>query len=190
MQRMVVCLMVLIAQANALVAPQAGAAAHLPRLERRAEQASVRSGELARLRGGESPRTASLCSPQAIAGAQCFLEAANFALTYLSPDTMVDTVFTVRKPTDRSLALYLATFVGQHGFPWMVISGIYAVSGNVPAEYILASVIASAFFAFDIALRVTKVCEAQGVSKSNVIAGAPIYGVLSALSLVAYRQMS
>ena len=103
---------------------------------------------------------------------------------------MVDTVFTVRKPTDRSLALYLATFVGQHGFPWMVISGIYAVSGNVPAEYILASVIASAFFAFDIALRVTKVCEAQGVSKSNVIAGAPIYGVLSALSLVAYRQMS
>ena len=81
--------MVLIAQANALVAPQPGAAAHLPRLERRAEQASVRSGELARLRGGESPRTASLCSPQAIAGAQCFLEAANFALTYLSPDTMV-----------------------------------------------------------------------------------------------------
>ena len=189
MQRLVVCLIVLIAQASAVVAPQPGAAAHLPRLERRAEQTSVRSGELARLRGGESP-TAKICSPQAIAGAQCFLEAANFALTYLSPDTMVDTVFTLRKPTDRSLALYLATFVGQHGFPWMVISGIYAVSGNVPAEYLLASVIASAFFAFDIALRVTKVCEAQGVSKSNIIAGAPIYGILSALSLVAYRQMS
>ena len=189
MQRLVVCLIVLIAQASALVAPQPGAAAHLPRLERRAEQTSVRSGELARLRGGESPRTASLCSPQAIAGAQCFLEAANFALTYLSPDTMVDTVFTVRKPTDRSLALYLATFVGQHGFPWMVISGIYAAKGSVPKEYMLASTIASAFYALDITFRVTRVCEAQGVAKSNVIAGALIYAIVGVLSFLVYQSM-
>ena len=189
MQRLVVCLIVLIAQASALVAPQPGAAAHLPRLERRAEQTSVRSGELARLRGGESP-TAKICSPQAIAGAQCFLEAANFALTYLSPDTMVDTVFTLRKPADRSLAKYLATFVGQHGFPWMVISGIYA-SGiyAVPKEYMLASAIASAFYALDITFRVTRVCEAQGVAKSNVIAGAPIYAVLGVLSFLVYQSM-
>ena len=127
---------------------------------------------------------------QILAGAQCFLEASNFFLSYISPDTMIKNIFTLREPKDRSGILYMATFVGQHGFPWMVISGIYAVSGNVPAEYLLASVIASAFFAFDIALRVTKVCEAQGVSKSNIIASAPIYGILSALSLVAYRQMS
>ena len=127
---------------------------------------------------------------QILAGAQCLLEASNFALSYISPSTMVKNIFTLREPKDRSGIQYMATFVGQHGFPWMVISGIYAVSGNVPAEYLLASVIASAFFAFDIALRVTKVCEAQGVSKSNIIASAPIYGILFALSLVAYRQMS
>lgn len=129
-------------------------------------------------------------SPQIIAGAQCVLETANFGMTYLSPDTMVDSMFTLRKPKDRSLATYLATFVGQHGLPWMVISGIYAASGNVSAEYLLASTIASAFFSLDIALRVTRVCEAQGVAKSNVIAGAPIYGILSALSFMAYREMS
>ena len=51
-------------------------------------------------------------------------------LTYLSPDTMVDAMFTLRKPNDRSLATYLATFVGQHGFSWMIISGIDAGEGG------------------------------------------------------------
>ena len=59
----------------------------------------------------------SLCLQQVIAGAQCVLEDGNFVLTYLSQDTTVNTMFTLRKPNDRSLATYLATFVGQHGFP-------------------------------------------------------------------------
>jgi len=50
----------------------------------------------------------------------------------------------------------------------MIISGI-RLEQNVPAEYALASSIASAFILLDIALRVTRDCEAQGVSKSNVI---------------------
>ena len=84
---------------------------------------------------------------------------------------MVKNIFTLREPKDRSGILYMATFVGQHGFPWMVISGIYA-SGlyAVPKEYMLASTIASAFYALDITFRVTRVCEAQGVAKSSIIA--------------------
>ena len=84
-----------------------------------------------------------LPSAQVLAGAQCLLEASNFALSYISPNTMVDNIFTLRKPKDRSGILYMATYVGQHGFPWMVMSGIYAAKGNVPAEYMLASTIAS-----------------------------------------------
>ena len=83
----------------------------------------------------------------------------------------------------------MATFVGQHGFPWMVISGIYAATGSVPKEYMLASTIASAFYALDITFRVTRVCEAQGVAKSNVIAGAPIYAILGVLSFLVYQSM-
>ena len=84
----------------------------------------------------------------------------------------------------------MATFVGQHGFPWMVISGIYA-SGlfAVPKEYMLASTIASAFYALDITFRVTRVCEAQGVAKSSIIAGAPIYATLGVLSFLVYQSM-
>ena len=126
---------------------------------------------------------------QILAGAQCLLEASNFALSYISPETMVKNIFTLREPKDRSGILYMATFVGQHGFPWMVISGIYAAKGNVPEEYILASMIASAFYAMDVAFRVTRVCEAQGVAKSNVIAAAPIYAILGGLSLMVYRSM-
>ena len=127
---------------------------------------------------------------QILAGAQCLLEASNFALSYIAPNTMVDNLFTLRKPKDRSGILYMATFVGQHGFPWMVISGIYA-SGiyAVPKEYMLASAIASAFYALDITFRVTRVCEAQGVAKSNVIAGAPIYAILGVLSFLVYQSM-
>ena len=124
-----------------------------------------------------------------LAGAQCFMEATNFALSYISPNTMVDNIFTLRKPKDRSGIVYMATFVGQHGFPWMVMSGIYAAKGDVPAEYMLASTIASAFYSLDIAFRVTGVCEAQGVAKSNVIAGIPIYGILGVLSFLVYRSM-
>lgn len=182
-------LALLIVQSSALVSHQPSPVAHSPHLELRAVP-SAHNGELARLRGGESLPITKICSPQAIAGAQCVLEGVNFALSYLSPDTMVDTVFTLRQPKDRSLATYLATFTGQHGFPWMVMSGIYAASGKVPAEYILASSIASAFYSLDIALRVARVCEAQGVSKSTVIAGAPIYGILSVLSMMVYRQMT
>ena len=130
-----------------------------------------------------------LPSGQILAGAQCFLEASNFALSYISPNTMVDSIFTLRQPKDRSGILYMATFVGQHGFPWMVISGIYAAKGNVPAEYMLASTIASAFYALDITFRVTRVCEAQGVAKSSVIAGAPIYAILGVLSFLVYQSM-
>ena len=126
---------------------------------------------------------------QILAGAQCLLEASNFFLSYISPDTMVKNIFTLREPKDRSGILYMATFVGQHGFPWMVISGIYAAKGNVPAEYMLASTIASAFYAMDIMFRVTRVCEAQGVAKSNVIAAAPIYAILGGLSLMVYQSM-
>ena len=102
---------------------------------------------------------------------------------------MVKNIFTLREPKDRSAVQYMATFVGQHGFPWMVISGIYAAKGNVPEEYILASMIASAFYAMDVAFRVTRVCEAQGVAKSNIIAAAPIYAILGGLSLMVYRSM-
>ena len=122
--------------------------------------------------------------------AQCLLEASNFFLSYISPETMVKNIFTLREPKDRSGILYMATFVGQHGFPWMVISGIYA-SGlyAVPKEYMLASTIASAFYALDITFRVTRVCEAQGVAKSNVIAGAPIYAIVGVLSFLVYQSM-
>ena len=130
-----------------------------------------------------------LPSAQLLAGAQFLLEAMNFALSYISPNTMVDSLFTLRKPKDPSGILYMATFVGQHGFPWMVMSGIYAATGKVPAEYMLASTIASAFYALDITFRVTGVCEAQGVAKSNVIAGAPIYAILGVLSFLVYRSM-
>ena len=126
---------------------------------------------------------------QILAGAQCFLEASNFALSYISPETMIKNIFTLREPKDRSGILYMATFVGQHGFPWMVISGLYAAKGNVPKEYMLASTIASAFYALDITFRVTRVCEAQGVAKSNVIAAAPIYAILGGLSLMVYQSM-
>ena len=126
---------------------------------------------------------------QILAGAHCLLEASNFALSYISPSTMVKNIFTLREPKDRSAIQYMATFVGQHGFPWMVISGIYAAKGNVPAEYMLASTIASAFYAMDITFRVTRVCEAQGVAKGNVIAAAPIYAILGGLSLMVYRSM-
>ena len=126
---------------------------------------------------------------QILAGAHCLLEASNFALSYISPSTMVKNIFTLREPKDRSAIQYMATFVGQHGFPWMVISGIYAAKGNVPAEYMLASTIASAFYAMDVMFRVTRVCEAQGVAKSNVIAAAPIYAILGGLSLMVYRSM-
>ena len=127
---------------------------------------------------------------QILAGAQCLLEASNFALSYVSPETMVKNIFTLREPKDRSGILYMATFVGQHGFPWMVISGIYAAGiAPTPKEYMLASTIASAFYALDITFRVTRVCEAQGVAKSNVIAGAPIYAVLGVLSFLVYQSM-
>ena len=127
---------------------------------------------------------------QILAGAHCLLEASNFALSYISPSTMVKNIFTLREPKDRSAIQYMATFVGQHGFPWMVISGIYA-SGvyAVPKEYMLASTIASAFYALDITFRVTRVCEAQGVAKSSVIAGAPIYAILGVLSFLVYQSM-
>ena len=127
---------------------------------------------------------------QILAGAQCLLEASNFALSYVSPETMVKNIFTLREPKDRSGILYMATFVGQHGFPWMVISGVYAAGiAPTPKEYMLASTIASAFYALDITFRVTRVCEAQGVAKSNVIAGAPIYAVLGVLSFLVYQSM-
>ena len=127
---------------------------------------------------------------QILAGAQCLLEASNFALSYISPSTMVKNIFTLREPKDRSGILYMATFVGQHGFPWMVISGVYAAGiAPTPKEYMLASTIASAFYALDITFRVTRVCEAQGVAKSNVIAGAPIYAVLGVLSFMVYQSM-
>ena len=126
---------------------------------------------------------------QILAGAHFLLEASNFALSYISPSTMVKNIFTLREPKDRGAVQYMATFVGQHGFPWMVISGIYAAKGNVPEEYILASMIASAFYAMDVMFRVTRVCEAQGVAKSNVIAAAPIYAILGGLSLMVYRSM-
>ena len=119
---------------------------------------------------------------QIVAGAHCLLEAGNFALSYISPSTMVKNIFTLREPKDRSAIQYMATFVGQHGLPWMVISGIYAAKGNVPAEYMLASTVASAFYAMDIVFRVTRVCEAQGVAKSNIITGAPIYATVGVLS--------
>ena len=127
---------------------------------------------------------------QILAGAQCLLEASNFALSYVSPETMVKNIFTLREPKDRSAVQYMATFVGQHGFPWMVISGVYA-SGlfAVPKEYMLASTIASAFYALDITFRVTRVCEAQGVAKSSIIAGAPIYATLGVLSFLVYQSM-
>ena len=127
---------------------------------------------------------------QILAGAQCLLEASNFALSYITPSTMVKNIFTLREPKDRSAVQYMATFVGQHGFPWMVISGIYA-SGlyAVPKEYMLASTIASAFYALDITFRVTRVCEAQGVAKSSIIAGAPIYATLGVLSFLVYQSM-
>ena len=127
---------------------------------------------------------------QILAGAQCLLEASNFALSYVSPETMVKNIFTLREPKDRSGILYMATFVGQHGFPWMVISGIYA-SGlfAVPKEYMLASTIASAFYALDITFRVTRVCEAQGVAKSSIIAGAPIYAIVGVLSFLVFQSM-
>ena len=127
---------------------------------------------------------------QILAGAQCLLEASNFALSYVSPETMVKNIFTLREPKDRSGILYMATFVGQHGFPWMVISGVYAAGiAPTPKEYMLASTIASAFYALDITFRVTRVCEAQGVAKSNIIAGAPIYAVLGVLSFLVYQSM-
>ena len=127
---------------------------------------------------------------QILAGAQCFLEASNFFLSYISPDTMVKNIFTLREPKDRSGILYMATFVGQHGFPWMVISGVYAAGiAPTPKEYMLASTIAGAFYALDITFRVTRVCEAQGVAKSNVIAGAPIYAILGVLSFLVYQSM-
>ena len=127
---------------------------------------------------------------QILAGAQCLLEASNFALSYISPDTMIKNIFTLREPKDRSGILYMATFVGQHGFPWMVISGVYAAGiAPTPKEYMLASTIASAFYALDITFRVTRVCEAQGVAKSNVIAGAPIYAILGVLSFLVYQSM-
>ena len=127
---------------------------------------------------------------QILAGAHCLLEASNFALSYISPSTMVKNIFTLREPKDRSGILYMATFVGQHGFPWMVISGVYAAGiAPTPKEYMLASTIASAFYALDITFRVTRVCEAQGVAKSNVIAGAPIYAVLGVLSFLVYQSM-
>ena len=69
------------------------------------------------------------------------------------------------------------------------MSGIYAAKGNVPAEYMLASTIASAFYALDVAFRVTRVCEAQGVAKKNVIASAPIYAILGVLSFLVYQSM-
>ena len=126
---------------------------------------------------------------QILAGAQCLLEASNFFLSYISPDTMVKNIFTLREPKDRSGIEYMATFVGQHSLPWMVISGIYAAKGNVPAEYMLTSMIASAFYALDVAFRVTRVCEAQGVAKSNVIASVPIYAILCGFSLMVYQSM-
>ena len=76
-----------------------------------------------------------LPSAQVLAGAHCLLEGSNFALTYLFPNTMVDNTFTLRKPKDRSGILYMATFVGQHGLPWLVMSGIYAAIGNVPGTW-------------------------------------------------------
>ena len=127
---------------------------------------------------------------QILAGAQCLLEASNFFLSYISPETMVKNIFTLREPKDRSGILYMATFVGQHGFPWMVISGVYAAGiAPTPKEYMLASTIASAFYALDITFRVTRVCEAQGVAKSSVIAGAPIYAILGVLSFLVYQSM-
>ena len=127
---------------------------------------------------------------QILAGAQCLLEASNFALSYVSPETMVKNIFTLREPKDRSGILYMATFVGQHGFPWMVISGVYAAGiAPTPKEYMLASTIASAFYALDITFRVTRVCEAQGVAKSSIIAGAPIYATLGVLSFLVYQSM-
>ena len=39
---------------------------------------------------------------QILAGAQCLLEASNFFLSYISPDTMVKNIFTLREPKDRS----------------------------------------------------------------------------------------
>ena len=104
---------------------------------------------------------------QILAGAQCLLEGSNFALSYISPNTMVDNIFTLRQPKDRSGITYMATFVGQHGFPWMVISGIYAAKGNVPAEYMLASTIASAFYALDITFRVTACLRGAGCCKEQ-----------------------
>ena len=53
----------------------------------------------------------------------------------------------------------------------------------------LASTIASAFYAMDVTFRVTRVCEAQGVAKSNVIGAAPIYAILGGLSLMVYQSM-
>ena len=130
-----------------------------------------------------------LPSAQILAGAHFLLEASNFALSYITPSTMVKNIFTLREPKDRSAVQYMATFVGQHGFPWMVISGIYAAKGNVPAEYMLASTIASAFYALDITFRVTRVCEAQGIAKKSIIAGAPIYAILGVLSFLVYKSM-
>ena len=46
-----------------------------------------------------------------------------------------------------------------------------------------------AFYALDITFRVTRVCEAQGVAKSSVIAGAPIYAILGVLSFLVYQSM-
>eukprot|EP00729_Bicosta_minor_P003296 gene3296-28041_t len=132
-----------------------------------------------------------LPSPQILAGAHCFLEAVNFLASYVLPETMIDSICTLRKPEAKAKAslLYMAPFVGQHGFPFMVMSGIYAATGNVPAEYVLASTIASAFYALDITFRVSNVCEAQGIPKSAVISTAPVYGILGVLSYLVYQSM-
>ena len=87
-------------------------------------------------------------------------------------------------------ARYLTTFTGQHDVPWAVLSAIFAASGNVPAEYVLASTIASAFFTLDIALRVINVCEEQGIGKGGIAPAIPIYAIMTALSYAVYRQMS
>ena len=83
----------------------------------------------------------------------------------------------------------MATFVGQHDLPWLVISAAMAYSGNVPSEYLLTSTVNSAFLVGDITFRVLSRCEEQGIAKSAVFPAIPIYAILGGLSFLAYQKM-
>merc|ERR1711990_13339 len=113
----------------------------------------------------------------------------NFTITYVFPEQQINSLWTIKKPSDMKLAKYLTTFVGQHSVPWTVMSLITAYTGNATKEYMLASTIFQAFLTYDIAVRVSGCCEEMGIPKDKIVGYVPVVAVAGILSFLRWQQM-